>query len=194
MPRSPPFFSVASRSAVVATPEYYFHPDLSAFPTRSRLWLIKWASCSPPAYSHLLPLHCLCSTWLSPSVCTSVSSSPYSHSLLPDIAAAPLFSLPTCMNREFLSLALLAASLSFAASLELLVNDAWWTHSHWAIISEVAQVNRSDGWWREEGMEGVTEDSKSHVFHPEAFPYIVTKTRSCLCKTLVGGISYASGH
>lgn len=110
-PPTPPPISVAGGSALAAVLEYYFHPELSVFPTRSRLWLIKWASSSPPAYSHLLPSCCFCSTCLSLGVSTSVSSSPYSHSLVLDSTVAP-FSLPTCMSREFLSFPFLLCSVS----------------------------------------------------------------------------------
>lgn len=50
-------FLVASRSAAMATAEHYFPSDLSLFPTRSGLWLIKWSSRFPAASSHLLPFH-----------------------------------------------------------------------------------------------------------------------------------------
>lgn len=161
--------STAERSALAATLECYLHPELSVFPTRSRLWLIKWASRSPPVYSHLLPLHCFRITCLSLSVCTPVICSPYAHTLLLDDAVAPIQ--PSYLHEDrvppLISFFLL---LSIAASLEPLVNDAWSAHSRRAIISEVAQVNRSDRWWRERGMEGVTEDSKSHVSTLRRFP------------------------
>lgn len=50
-------FLVASGSAAMATAEHNFPSDLSLFPTRSRLWLIKWSSRLPAASSHLLPFH-----------------------------------------------------------------------------------------------------------------------------------------
>lgn len=91
-------FLVASRSAAMATAEHYFPSDLSLFPTRSRLWLIKWSSRFPLASSHLLPFH-------SQHKC---EPAPLLDSLLLRLSIffSPLwflFSLLTCLNREFLS-------------------------------------------------------------------------------------------
>lgn len=92
-------FSVASRSGAMATAEHYFPSDLSLFPTRSRLWLIKWSSRFPAASSHLLPFH--------PQ--HKRQPAPLLDSLLLLILRLsyflPLwfpFSLLTCLNREFL--------------------------------------------------------------------------------------------
>lgn len=79
--------------------EYHFQPELSMFPSRSRLWLIKWVSCSPPACSRLLLPLCFCSKRLSTCGCTSsftlLITSFFGKTL-------PTLPFPTCIHREFL--------------------------------------------------------------------------------------------
>lgn len=169
-------FLVASRSAVVKN-SFVLFPSTSVSVSHQIKAVIN--KMGPLVPFRPIPTFSLIYTAVATHACLLVSArfSLYSHVSgyhCGSLSILPAFQ-PAWIENFFHLLLFSVLLLSLAASLELQVNDAWQTHGRWAIISEVAQVNGSDGWWREEGMEGVTEDNKSHVSTPKAFPYIVTK-------------------